>query len=153
MSQWTVSTHCHGTKSVPKQINNIHSVFYDVAVVPTILEPDDNITLTVVQFTTAMFHCSAASILPPVISWFRVFENGTTEELTADEDARISLSIPEVDLGYELENYGAVARVNRTLTLARAVSDDSGRYYCVTHNEVGMTTQEVQLLIQGEVQS
>ena len=122
-----------------------------VTVFPVILEPDVNITITVVQFTMATLKCSAASVLPPVVSWFRVFENDTTEELTMNGSGRISLSTPEVDLGYELESHGSVSRVNRTLTLSRATSDDSGQYYCVAQNEIGMTRHEFQVLVQGKV--
>ena len=119
------------------------------AVVPVILEPDENVIITVDEFTSATFFCSAAGIPTPTISWFRIFENGTTQPLTTAGDNRVNVSRPEVEHGVDVENRGFVTQVNRTLTLMDAVDDDSGRYRCVAINQAGNTTQDFQLVVQG----
>ena len=114
-----------------------------------ILEPEEGAVVTVDRFSTAMFDCSAAGIPPPNISWVRVYNNGTTEELTMEGDPRIMLLNPDMDSGYDLENTGTVTQVNRTLNLTYTQDNDSGMYRCVASNEVGNDTQDFELVVQG----
>ena len=114
-----------------------------------ILEPRENTTITVDESTPAMFDCSAAGIPPPAISWVRVYDNGTTEELTMERDPRVTLLAPEEDSGYDLENRGIVTQVNRTLNMASTNDSDSGIYRCVASNEAGNDTRDFELVVQG----
>ena len=123
-------------------------VYHD-SVIPVILEPDENTTITVDQFSAATFDCSAAGIPAPVITWLRVYENGTTEGLILDIDPRVNLSVPEEDRQYNLEGRGVVTQVNRTLTLARTLDGDSGTYRCMASNAAGSEMQDLQLVVQG----
>ena len=111
-----------------------------------ILEPGEGTVIVVDQFTPAMFDCSAAGIPPPTISWLRVYDNGTTEELTMP---RVTLLDPEEDSEYDLENRGIVTQVNRTLNLSSTFDSDSGTYRCVSSNEAGNDTQDFELVVQG----
>ena len=120
----------------------------NVAVVPVILEPSKNTTITVDQFSAAMFDCSAVGIPVPVITWLRVYENGTTKELTVDMNSHVNLSVPE-ESQYDLQGHGFVTQVNRTLTLARSLDGDSGTYRCVASNAAGSDMQDFQLVVQG----
>ena len=119
------------------------------AVIPVILEPDENTTITVDQLSAAMFDCLAASIPAPVITWLRVYVNGTTEELILDIDSRVNLSVPEENSQYNLEGRGVVTQVNRTLTLVRTLDGDSGTYRCVASSVAGNDMQDFQLVVQG----
>ena len=114
-----------------------------------ILEPDEGTVITVDQFTPALFDCSAAGIPPPTISWFRLYQNGTTEELTMAGDPRVTLLSPDLDSEYDLENRGIVIQVNRTLNLSTTFDSDSGTYRCVASNEAGNDTQDFELVVQG----
>ena len=113
---------------------------------PEILEPDENTTVTVDQFTPAEFDCSAAGIPPPTISWVRVFENGSMMELM---ESRINLTDSVQDDDYELEGRGVVSQVNRTLMLTRSVDSDSGMYRCIATNVAGDDMQDFELVVQG----
>ncbi len=90
-----------------------------------ILEPVEGTNITVDQFTSAIFDCSAAGIPSPAISWVRVYDNGTIEQLTTEMDPRIMLGLEE-DGEYDLENVGPVIQVNRTLNLSSTRDSDSG---------------------------
>ena len=114
-----------------------------------ILEPEEGTVVTVDQFSTAMFDCSAAGIPPPAISWLRVYDNGTSQELIMEGDPRVMLLNPDMDSGYDLENRGTVTQVNRTLNLTYTQDNDSGTYRCVASNEAGNDTQDFELVVQG----
>ena len=115
-------------------------------VIPEILEPVENTSITVDQFTPVEFDCSAAGIPPPIISWVRVFENGSTMELMA---SRIMLTEPVQGNDYELEGRGVVPQVNRTLMLKRPVDNDSGTYRCIATNIASDGMQDFELVVQG----
>ena len=122
---------------------------YFFAVIPVILEPEEDTVITVDQSTSAIFDCSAAGTPRPTISWVRVYQNGTTEELTTDRDPRVTLLASEENSGYDLENRGIVTQVNRTLNLLTTFDSDSGTYRCVASNEAGNDTQDFELVVQG----
>ena len=111
-----------------------------------ILEPEESTTITVDQFISAMFDCSAAGIPPPTISWLRVYDNGTTEELSG---GRYILLDPAQDDTYILEGTGTVSQVNQTLNLSTTFDSDSGTYRCVASNAAGSDTQDFELVVQG----
>ena len=115
-------------------------------VVPVILEPEEGTTITVDQFTPALFDCSAAGIPPPIISWLRVYSNGTTEELSG---GRYILLDPAQDDAYILEDTGTVSQVNRILNLSTTFDSDSGTYRCVASNAAGNDTRDFELVVQG----
>ena len=122
-----------------------------------VLEPVQDTTVTVDQFTVAQFFCSAAGIPQPMISWVRVMENESTMELTSETDERVAFSIPIVNENYLLEDgitsfnvVGDIFLVNRTLTLNGTMDDDSGTYRCVAHNAAGNDTQNFELVVQGK---
>ena len=122
-----------------------------------ILEPVQDTTVTVDQFTAAQFFCSAAGIPQPVISWIRVMEDGSTVKLTPETDERVAFSKPIVNENYLLEDgvasfnvVGDIFLVNRTLTLNRTVDSDSGTYRCVACNAAGNDTQNFELVVQGK---
>ena len=116
-----------------------------------ILDPEEGTVITVDQFTSANFDCSAAGIPPPDISWARVYDNGTIVQLTMASDPRITLLDAEEDSGYDLENVGIVSLVNRTLNLSIALDDDSGTYRCIARNEAGNDAQDFELVVQGMI--
>ena len=118
-------------------------------VVPVILEPEEGTVITVDQSSTAMFDCSAAGVPLPAISWVRVYDNGTTEELTMERNPRVMLLDTDIDSGYDLEDRGIVTQVNRTLNLTYTQDNDSGTYCCIASNEAGNDTQEFELVVQG----
>ena len=120
------------------------SIFHTV--IPVILEPVEDTTITVDEFNPAMFDCSAAGTPPPTISWVRVYENGTTEELSV---GRFTPLNPSQDDQYDLESVGIVTLVNRTLNLSTTFDSDSGTYRCVASNEAGNDTQDFELVVQG----
>jgi hypothetical protein len=109
------------------------------------LEPEEGTVITVDQFTSAIFDCSAAGIPPPMISWVRVYDNGTTAGLTTAMDPRVMLGLEE-DSGYDLDT---VTRVNRTLNLSSTLDSDSGTYRCIASNVAGSDTQDFELVVQG----
>jgi hypothetical protein len=113
------------------------------------LEPEEGTVITVDQFTSAIFDCSAAGIPRPAISWVRVYDNGTIEQLTTAMDPRIMLGLEEEDGGYDLEDVGPVTQVNRTLNLSSTLDGDSGTYRCIASNVAGNNTQDFELVVQG----
>ena len=127
------------------------------AVVPVILEPVQDTTVTVDQFTVAQFLCSAAGIPQPMISLVRVMENGSTVELTSEMDDRVAFSIPILNEYYLLEDgvtsfnvVGDIFLANHTLTLNGTMDSDSGTYRCVARNAAGNDTQNFELVVQGK---
>ena len=123
-----------------------------------ILEPVQDTTVTVDQFTAAQFFCSAAGIPQPMISWVRVMEDGSTVKLTSEMDKRVAFSIPIVNENYSLEDgvasfnaVGDIFLVNRTLTLNGTMDSDSGTYRCVACNAAGNDTQNFELIVQGNL--
>ena len=71
-----------------------------------ILEPEENIIITVDQFSAIMFNCSAAGTPPPTISWSRVYTNGTAEQFSG---GRHVLLDPVQDDQYDLADTGAMS--------------------------------------------
>ena len=122
-----------------------------------ILEPVQDTTVTVDQFTAAQFFCLAAGIPQPMISLVRVMKDGSTVKLTSETDERVAFGIPLVDENYSLEDgitsvdvVGDIFLINRTLTLNGTVDDDSGTYRCVARNAAGNDTQNFELVVQGK---
>ena len=138
------------------EIINFYPVLF--AVIPVVLEPVQDTTVTVDENTSAEFMCSAAGIPGPEISWVRVLNNGSTVELTSDSDPRVMLSNPVRDEFFELDAdatsipvFGDVIQVNHTLTLRNTMDGDSGTYRCVASNQAGNDTQDFELVVQGNI--
>ena len=110
------------------------------------MEPEEGDVIVVDQFTPALFDCSAAGIPPPTISWVRVHQNGTIEELNG---GRYMLFDSAQDDLYDLENTGTVSQVNHTLTLSNISDNDSGTYRCIASNKAGSYSQDFALVVQG----
>ena len=108
----------------------------------------DGTVVTVNQFQSAVFQCSAVGIPPPQFMWVR--DRGNQNE-TLTSSATITITDP-VQEDYQLsDNRGSVFIVNSTLTINEALDGDSGRYFCVASSVPGSDSQEIELVVQGEL--
>ena len=116
--------------------------------VPEIVSPMGGTVVTVNQFQPAVFQCSAVGIPPPQFMWMR--DRGNQNE-TLTSSATITITDP-VQEDYQLsDNRGPVFIVNSTLTINEALDGDSGRYFCVASSVPGSDSQEIELVVQGEL--
>ncbi len=115
------------------------SCFSDV---PQIIFPEINKTVIVNEENLILINCSASGIPAPVISWFKVGQNGS---------AAINKSSSQVNNEYQLpEDRGTASLVTSQLTFPSAQDMDSGRYQCQSENSVGNATRQFELLVQSK---
>ena len=109
----------------------------------------DGTVVTVNQFQSAVFQCSVVGVPPPQFMWMRTRGN-QNETLTNSAIITIIDSVQEDD--YQLSSIrGSVFRVNSTLTINESQDGDSGRYFCVASSVPGSDSQEIELVVQGEL--
>ncbi len=121
-----------------------------ITVVPMILEPVINTTLTINEDSPVVFTCSAVCLPAPEISWYR---NGSILERATN--SRVMLGAPSSPENYTFtvdgEDLGIVYRVTRNLTLDDTEDTDSGFYSCMARNGNAMkpnVSREFELIVQ-----
>ena len=108
----------------------------------------DGTVVIVNQFQPAVFQCSVVGIPPPQFMWMRTRGN-QNETLTS---SAIITIIDSVQVNFQLsDNRGSVFIVNSTLTINETQDGDSGRYFCVASSVPGSDSQEIELVVQGEL--
>ena len=114
------------------------------AVEPTFLFPPENFTETVNETDSVTFVCVVVGIPAPNISFY---QNGTLLDQSTDQ--RITLTANSEPQEFQTTN-GIVFLVSRNLTLDNTMDDDSGTYTCVASNTAANSTQDFELIVQGE---
>lgn len=120
------------------------------AAAPVIVFPPEDFVITVDQFESAIFICTAAGIPPPDIIWV-MQKDGESITLLHNDTTIIDDPIQRED--YVLPNVmGVVYGVNRSLTLTDVLDGyDDGGYTCEVNSIAGEATREFQLVVQGIV--
>ena len=108
----------------------------------------DGTVVIVNQFQPAVLQCSAVGIPPPQFMWMRDRGN-QNESLTS---SAIITIIDSVQVNYQLsDNRGLGFRVNSTLMINEVLDGDGGRYFCVASSVPGSDSQEIELVVLGEL--
>ena len=115
-----------------------------LAVEPTFLFPLENFTETVNETDSVTFVCVVVGIPAPSISFYR---NGTL--LNQSTDQRITLTDNSRPQEFQIAT-GMVFHISRNLTLDNTMNADSGTYTCVASNAAANSTQDFELIVQGE---
>lgn len=110
---------------------------YHVLVVPEISSSEG--TYITSEQTPVNFQCTATSIPPPEITWYR---NGTV--LLTDPRASVNSS-DAVLLPSSL-----LYQVTQNLTLMDTEDSDSGSYTCMANSSAGVDTAEFQLVVRSK---
>ena len=111
---------------------------------PTFLFPPENFTETVNETDSVTFVCVVVCIPAPNISFY---QNGTL--LNQSTDQRITLTYNSGPQEFQTAT-GMVFHVSRNLTLDNTMDADSGTYTCVVSNAAANSTQDFELIVQGE---
>ena len=114
------------------------------AVEPTFLFPPENFTETVNETDSVTFVCVVVGIPAPNISFY---QNGTLLDQSTDQ--RITLTDNSEPQEFQTTN-GIVFLVSHNLTLDNTMDDNSGIYTCVASNAAANSTQDFELIVQGE---
>ena len=113
------------------------------------MAPPEGLVLTVDQFQPVTFTCAAARTPLPEISWIRQI-NGADFTLVAGDS--ITIDDPVVTAEFMLsDGRGVVMGVNRSLTMMKALDEDSGRYFCIANSTTGEVRRGFDFVVQGEI--
>ena len=109
----------------------------------------DGTVVIVNEFQPAVLQCSAVGIPPPQFMWMR--DRGNQNESLTSLATITIIDLVQED-NYQLsDNRGSVFIVNSTLTINKALDEDSGRYFCVASSVPGSDSQEIELVVPGEL--